>query len=51
MYVVEFLILSSTLDHRDAYESVRINYILLLVSKFYPQDFIDHENGTSTLRA
>ena len=42
-HVVELLRLSSALDPREACESFRIKDILLLVNKFYPQDFTDHE--------
>jgi hypothetical protein len=33
---VELLIRSSALESREAYESFRLNNILLLVNKFYP---------------
>ncbi|XP_075640225.1 uncharacterized protein LOC142611967 [Castanea sativa] len=42
-HVVELLRLSSALDPREACESFRIEDILLLVNKFYPQDFTDLE--------
>ncbi len=40
---MKLLILSSALDPREAHESFRLDDILLLVNKFYPQDFTDHE--------
>ena len=40
---MELLNLSSALDPKVAHESFRSIDILLLVSKFYPKDFIDQE--------
>jgi hypothetical protein len=40
---VELLTLISALNPREAHESFRLDDILLLANKFYPQDFIDHE--------
>ena len=40
---MELLTLSSALNPREAHESFRLDDILLLVNKFYSQDFIDHE--------
>ena len=42
-YVVELLILSSTLDPRDGYRSFNIDKICLLVDKFYPEDFTEQD--------
>ena len=42
-HAVELLVLSSTLDPYQARQSFRINDICLLVTKFYPQDFTEHE--------
>ncbi|KAK2654057.1 hypothetical protein Ddye_013913 [Dipteronia dyeriana] len=40
---IELLILSTTLEPREGYESFRIDDICKLVNKFYPHDFADHE--------
>jgi hypothetical protein len=42
-HAVELLVLSSALDPYQARQSFRINDICLLVTKFYPQDFTEHE--------
>ncbi|XP_077215540.1 uncharacterized protein LOC143850128 [Tasmannia lanceolata] len=39
----EVLILSSTLDPKDAYKSFKIEDLCNLVEKFYPQDFSEEE--------
>jgi len=40
---IEFLKLSTTLDHRNSYKLFNVEDICLLVDKFYPEDFSDQE--------
>ncbi|XP_050292493.1 uncharacterized protein LOC126733268 [Quercus robur] len=44
-HAMELLTLSSALDPREAYESIRVNDICSLVDNFYPIDFIDNEKN------
>ncbi|XP_030923849.1 uncharacterized protein LOC115950748 [Quercus lobata] len=44
-HAMELLTLSSALDPREAYESVRVSDICLLVDNFYPIDFTANEKN------
>ena len=40
---IEFIILSSALNPKDAFRLFKIVHICNLVKKYYPQDFTEHE--------